>query len=161
MKFYKIYVFPKVTYCSSIYSLISVNNIDQIEKIQKYFTKRLYLRLYPKTAIPKYSDRLVLFKLDLLEIHFIKRDLCTLYRLVNNILEIPGLHLPRSTRLPNRLQVPSVRSTADRSFYLHRTIMIWNKFLSYTQFTSFVQFKSFLNTLHFDSVYKGSALKAR
>ena len=119
------------------------------------------MRLYPKTAIPKYSDRLILFKLDLLEIQLIKRDLCILYRLVNNVLVVPGLHLPRSTRLPNRLQVSSVRSAAYRSFYLHRTIMIWNKFLSYAQLTSFCQFKSFLNTLHFDGVCKCSALKAR
>ena len=97
----------------------------------EYFTKRLYLRLYPKTLIPnnKYADRLGFFRLDPLEIHLIKKDLYILYRLVNGILEVPGVNVLRSPRLPASLQISSVRTTLYRSFYLHRTIMIWKKYL--------------------------------
>ena len=74
-------------------------------------------------------------------IHLIKKDLCISYRLTNGSLEVPGVNVLRSPRLPARLQISSVRTTLYRSFYLHRTIMIWNKYLSYKHFASFGQFK--------------------
>ena len=160
ISFYKLYVISVITYGSPIYSLVSVSNINEIEKIQKYFTKRLYLRLYPNTLIPKYADRLGLFHLVPLEFQLIKIDLVVLYRFANGILEVPGVNVLRSHHLPARLQITSLRTTLCRSFYLHRTIMIWNKFLSYKQFSSIAQFKSFIDTLSLDRVCKGSALKA-
>lgn len=160
LNFYKIYVIPVIMYCSSIYSLISVQNISRIEKIQKYFTKRLYARLYPKMPIPNYNDRLVVFQLKPLEALLIKSDLCILYRLLNGSLVVPGVSVSRRDRLPGCLQVSSVRTTTSRSFYLHRTIMIWNRFFSYKQFESYAHFKSFIDDLNFIPVYRGNALKA-
>ena len=148
LSFYKLYVLPIIAYNSSIYSLVSISNINQLEKIQRYFSKRLYIRLYHKTLIPNYVDRLALFHLDPLEVYLIKKDLCILYRLSNGPLEVPGVNVIRSPHLPARLQISSVRTSLYRSFFLHRTIMIWNKCLSYKNFASFGQFKSFIDELH-------------
>ena len=48
-KFYKIYsyILPKIICCSSIYCIaVSSNNINQIEKIHKYLTRKLYYRMF-------------------------------------------------------------------------------------------------------------------
>ena len=63
-------------------------------------------------------------------------------------------------RLPARLQISSVRTTLYRLFYLHHTIMNWNKYLPYKHFDSFGQFKYFIDELHLLPVCKGSVLKA-
>ena len=95
-----------------------------------------------------------------IQIPLIKKDLCIFYRLINGTLEVPGVNVLCSPRLPARLQISSVRITLYRSFYLHNTVMIWNKYLSYKHFASFGQFKSFIDELHLLPVCKESALKA-
>ena len=47
IRFYRVYVVPIVIYCSSIYVFVSISNIKNVERIQKYFTKRLYARIHP------------------------------------------------------------------------------------------------------------------
>ena len=50
LKFYAAYVIPAILYCSPLYSESSVRNMNAIESIQKYFTRRLYSRVHPQTA---------------------------------------------------------------------------------------------------------------
>ena len=47
-----------------------------------------------------------------------------------------------------------------KSYYLHRTLMIWNKYISYKQFESLAHFKSFVSTLPFLTMFNGCILKA-
>ena len=62
-RLYKIYVLPIILYCLPIYFTNTRGCINGIEKIQKYFTRRLYKLIYKAALCPKYSDRLKLFNL--------------------------------------------------------------------------------------------------
>ena len=141
-------------------SYSSVYTVNQIEKIQKYFTKRLYIRLFPNTIIPNYSYRLGLFQMDPLEVRLIRIDLCFLYCLLVRDIVVDRVSVLRSPRLPGRLQITSVRTINRRSFFIHRTVMLWNKYFSYNQFTSLSQFRSSVNNLPLIQICKGSAFKA-
>lgn len=58
LTFYKIYILPRIMYCSSVYGLCSKFNIRSVEKIQKYFTRRLFWRLNGFGFTVSYEHRL-------------------------------------------------------------------------------------------------------
>ena len=109
--FYKTYVISIIEYCFSVYSSTSISNINSIERIQRYFTNRLYSRLFPGSPKISYKSRLDFFNLHPLETHLYKIDLLNMYRLLHNDLPLPGVGISRSTRRPNRIYVSKVNSS--------------------------------------------------
>ena len=47
LMFWKVYVVPIIMYCIPLFGLVSISNINNIERIQRYFTRRLFYRLFP------------------------------------------------------------------------------------------------------------------
>ena len=148
---------PIIVYCSSVYSSTSITNINQLEKIQRYFTTRLYFRMYPKSAKISYNNRLSLFHLEPLESYLYKIDLHNMYRILHGDLSVPSVKVSYSSLRPNRLCVSKVCRALRRSFYVHRTITLWNRYLSYADLCSLTHLKSILSQQTFDSFLKGSA----
>ena len=56
--FYTTYIFPIIDYSSFIYALNTVRNTDCLERISRYFTKRLWCRIHTTTIAPSYPVRL-------------------------------------------------------------------------------------------------------
>ena len=79
---------PIIFYGIPIYFTNSRGCISRIEKIQKYFTKRLFLRLNPHQIVPKYDDRLTLFKLFPLEASCVASDLSLLFKILNKTIDV-------------------------------------------------------------------------
>ena len=86
---YKSYCRPILEYCSSIWSpnkhskhhLITV---DRLEKVQRYFTRKLLFRIYGYIShssinYKSYDNRLTLFKLESLELRILKYDLFIIF----------------------------------------------------------------------------------
>ena len=157
LKFYSTYVLPLIDYCSPLYVNISCNNTNLIEKIQRFFTKRLYRRIYSSNIIPSYPDRLALFGLRCYEYRSKATDLTILYRMINGSLVVPGVVFTRSSHKPNRFILCRPSSSLQRDFFVHRTLSLWNKYLSNMQITSFHDFKHHLSTLSLSSFQTGSA----
>ena len=84
---YLTYIRPIVEYCTYIWSPHQAYLIDKIERIQRYFTRRVLC--HTKLS---YIERLSLLKLDLLEIRRIKSDLKMCFKIINGLCDIDPLH---------------------------------------------------------------------
>jgi hypothetical protein len=162
VKIFKLFVRPIIEYGSEIYSPRRIEDINKIEQIQKYFTRRLYgLRLNR----PKYLDRCKNLGLTPLECRFAFLDFCTLYKISRSCVNIPGFKLCTSSLadrgLTPRIIVPKSRTCIARSFFKYRTIKRWNELPhSVTSSSSFPIFKSALSKLKLNCLMKGRAFKA-
>ena len=83
------FVRPHLEYCSVIFNPMLqkkgyIGNCRKLEKVQKYFTRRLCRRCH----IPynNYNDRLLLCKLDTLEFRRLCIDLIYMYKMQHNLL---------------------------------------------------------------------------
>ena len=159
--FYKTYIVSQISYCSSIFCSTSIHNLDCIEKIQRYFTKRLYIRVFSRSCDVSYTERLQIFKLESLESYYCKVDIVNLFKIMYCNLFSPGIIIPHSPRRPNRLCVSRVHSTARRAFFIHRTVMLWNRYLSFADLSSLNHLKSYLANQTLSAHIKGSAFKAQ
>ena len=91
---YTIYCRPILEYASIIWSPFSKickfrSLIDQIERVQRLFTRRLITRCVGYTNLSNinyksYIERLVYFKLESLELRRLKIDLTTIFKISNN-----------------------------------------------------------------------------
>ena len=156
IRFYRVYVVPIVIYCSSIYVFVRISNIKNVERIQKYFTKRLYARIHPNQSVPKYKLRLVEFGLDSLEVELLCFDLLNFYKLMHGLYFVPDIDFKHSAHLEGRLAVSRVRTSKRRNFYISRVITLWNRYASCCCSSNLSEFRSYLSNLRFDSSLKAS-----
>ena len=83
---FKIYVRPLLEYNSSIWNSLSIFNQNQIESVQRRFTKIICQKT--NTKFSDYQDRLKLLQLDSLEIRRFKTDLIIMYKIYNGIIDV-------------------------------------------------------------------------
>jgi hypothetical protein len=128
MKAYRTYILPILDYCSPIWSPYKLADIDLLESVQRYFTKRL-AGLYD---VP-YSTRLVRCGLSTLEERRIKTDLALCYQIINGLVALDFASFFKSdtnrrTRgNTQRLLLPKLAHNKTRSnFFSLRTVPIWN-----------------------------------
>ena len=77
------YVRTILEYCTPIWSSYLLNDINKIEGVQRYFTRRLF----PDKQY-SYAERLVLINLDKLESRRIKSDIIMCFKIINNLVDI-------------------------------------------------------------------------
>ena len=160
LQFWKVYVLPIILYCSPLFGLCNISNVNNLEKVQKYFTRRLFFRLYPNLPVPNYRLRLLQFNLLSIEVLMLKVDLVTLYKIINGSYSLSNISVVFSNHCPTRILVPRVNTTLRRDFYFSRTIRLWNGVVKNRVFVSLSDFMSYISTLSFDSFVKGCAFKA-
>ena len=80
---YKTYIRPILEYCTQIWNPYLIGEIIEIEKVQKYYTKRL-----PGMKSLNYNDRLQRLKLESLELRRLKADLMMYYKIVHEIVDL-------------------------------------------------------------------------
>ena len=116
LQFYASYILPIIDYCSSIYVNASIRNVNEIEKILRFFTRRLFRRFRPSAAVPKFSSRLKEFGLCSYEERSLRNDLLLLHRIFKFSSIVPGVELSESSFRPNRLVVSPPCCSPQRLF---------------------------------------------
>ena len=147
---YKLYILPILLYCSTVYSPSLFNDQRKLEKVQRYFTRRLFKRT-SREPIPNYKNRLKI--LDLLSINdiFIRADLMVMYKLINGFTPMPSIALRFSPRVPYRLLLSRVNSNTARKFFINRVSCLWNRLPSAVRVSTFQSFRKFLLSKSFVS----------
>ena len=123
---YLTYIRPIVEYCTYIWSPHQAYLIDKIERLQRYFTRRVLCR----TKL-SYMERLSLLKLDLLEIRRIKSDFKMCFKINNGSCDIDPLHYfkfaPTFTRGHKfRMIKPICNTNCQPYFFTNRVVHYWN-----------------------------------
>ena len=133
IKLFKTYIRPKVEYNSPIWSPFLSKDINQIEQIQRHFTKIACC----KCNIPfsSYQDRLQKLNLRSLETRRIHFDLILLFKMIHKICDLsfddffqyrPSKYVLRSHPLQIEPKLHFKSSQWLNSFFV-RTPKIWNE----------------------------------
>ena len=146
---YQRYVRPILEYASQIWSPIQKCNIDKVERVQRYFTRRL---LYSENL--SYSERLAICNLDPLEERRIKADIVLFYKMINNdtIINIQESYLfhDRNRGHNRNLFMYFCRTEKRKLFWINRIVTTWNNLSSnIVNSISANSFKRKICTMHF------------
>ena len=121
------YVRPLVEYVSPVWSPSYIHLINEIESVQRTFTKRL-----PGLDQFTYADRLHHLKLQSLEHRRLLADLILCFKIVRGFssITINDMFIP-STNLflrghPFRLEIPLAKCNIRNHFFACRVVRIWN-----------------------------------
>ena len=151
-KAYITYVRPLLEYCTYLWSPYQNYLIDKIERVQRYFSRRVLFR----TKLP-YLTRLKILKLETLEMRRIKFDLKLCYKIINglcdlNFNEFFTFASSSVTRDHNyKLIKPLSKNNWLLDFYSSRVVPYWNSLPSdVVSFSSFAIFVKKLNLVDFD-----------
>ena len=128
---YKSYIRPLVEYCTQIWSPYKMGDIDIVERVQRYFTRRLYI----KCGIPytNYLNRLKTCQLEPLEVRRLKFDVKLVYQICHDLVDVNfddffkyARHYPVLRGHQYKLFVPYSRVDIRKYFFANRVINIWN-----------------------------------
>ena len=123
-KMYVTYVRPILDYASQAWSPLLKVNIDRIESVQRYYTRRIC----PNNL--SYNERLALLQLDSLEVRRIKCDLSLFFKLLSgsSIIEIGNSYSFTDRRRGNskNLYVHFCRTDKRKLFWINRIVPQWN-----------------------------------
>ena len=129
LKLYKIYILPIIFYCFNTYFTNTRTFMNSIEKIQRYFTKRLYIRTHPNSPIPHSNERLKVFELIPLESSYVRMDVLMLYKILTNRALMFNFH-PHLV-YTNLLELfCNLSSKLFHNSFYHRSLVFWKKYLS-------------------------------
>jgi ribonuclease P/MRP protein subunit RPP40 len=127
IKAYLTYVRPMLEYCSSVWSPYTLTNINQLESVQRSFTRKLYGLLGFS-----YSERLLILDLESLQQRRLECDLITLYKLIHGQFTINSdkffeFCCTTATRGHNlKLYKPNTSVNAYKYCFPNRCIDAWN-----------------------------------
>ena len=158
---FNIYVNPIIAYGSILYGNASIGIIEKIEKIMRYFTRRLWLRCC-SSEVPSFSSRLTFFNLQSLEEQRIRSDMIFSFCLIRGLINIPDYSITFSTVSSHRIAVQRVQTRQGQRAFYHRSSILWNRLIRDNSFRiqSIAQFKSFISSLNLIPLLEGRALKA-
>jgi hypothetical protein len=155
------YIRPILEYNSSVWNPTKKYLIDQIENVQRRYTKRV-----PSLSHLSYLERLSILNLEPLEIRRLKHDLTLYYKIIHNLTSIPPSqyflpHQPsRCLRTPlvgHVLQKPPIFNSHLLSSFFCRCIDCWNHLPpKATEASTVHQFKKALSDIDLTAYLKGS-----
>ena len=164
---YNIYCRPILEYASIIWSPFSKVSkfrslIDQIEIVQRLFTRRLITRCVGYTNssninYKSYIERLLYFKLESLELRRLKIDLTTIFKISNNYTDInisDILNISNNCRTRDNFKKLNVIHNYDntiKNIINNRSVNIWNSLNNdIIKSVSVSSFKNKINKICFD-----------
>ena len=165
---YKTLVRVKIEFGSQIWSPHNNYGLcDEIEALQRYFTRRLARRLNLPTM--SYEERLAYFGLELLEERRLKIDLCTMYQLVHGNVSIDfkkyfqlGYDITRGHNKKVTTRTPRLACSANNFFT--RIVPLWNqlesKVVNSPSIASFKNKLSFVDLKPYCNYYRDSKKKS-
>ena len=125
IRFYTI--LPIIDYSPFINALNTVRNTDCLERIVRYFTKRLWCHMHTTTIIPSYPVRHKEFNLKPLEMRLLISDLLLLFRIIRGFVSLSNSEIKFSQLRPYRISLTKVNTTRCKNYFLHRKLLLWNK----------------------------------
>ena len=124
---FKIYILPILDYCSTVWNPCNLYDIDRLEKVQRYYTKRLYgLWNTP------YSQRLIICSLTSLELRRLHADIILCFKIVHNLIDLAfndffSYDINSRTRGHNfKLVLPKFKSHTRQKIFSVRICPVWN-----------------------------------
>jgi hypothetical protein len=124
---FKSYILPLLSYCSSVWSPVQIGEINDIESVQRLFTRRV-----AGMENKRYKERLKLLNLPSLELRRLWADLLLCFKIIHGHVaggpEAFGLRLKAgSTRgHSKKLFAEHTRIEARRNFFSARIVRPWN-----------------------------------
>ena len=147
---FKTFVRPILEYGSIIWSPQFAKDINSIESIQRYYTRRIFRRC--KIPYQSYSDRLQKVKLRSLEYRRLEIDITMVYKIIHNLVDVPFENFfefyttPYNTRRHKWcLKLKRSVSRHQDSLFSRRIITVWNKLPS--QIVECTTLQNFVTTL--------------
>jgi hypothetical protein len=159
-KTFIMYVRPILEYNSTVWNPTHKYLIDQIENVQRRFTKRV-----PSLSQLSYLERLSILELEPLELRRLRFDLIQYYKIFNNLTSLNAvdffnIHQPLvSSRAPAPLLIkPHNKPNYVLSSFFYRSIDCWNSLpFKLKQSTSLNVFKLTLKSVDLTHFLKGDA----
>ncbi len=129
-KFIHSFVHPILEYCSPVWNPHLTGDISRLERVQRYFTRRLLIR--SRQAPLSYQDHLLLFELESLQLRRLKTDLIYYYKIINEQISLdPNVFFTQRTASRTRghakkLFVPDMRIDVRKFSFACRAVEKWN-----------------------------------
>ena len=158
---YCTYIRPLVESNTTIFYPSLIQDIDCVERVQRRFTKGL-----PGVSHLGYLERLRILGLDSLEVRRIHHDLILLFKIINNLIDIPFSCMFSYNLNPTRghclkLNTPSFRLNCRKNFFSVRICKLWNNLPErIVIINSLKVFKQEIIKVDFTSYCKGRAYTA-
>lgn len=133
IKAYVTYVRPLLEYCTTVWSPQLVTLTNSIEKVQKYFTKRVL-----NYSSVKYEERLSLLKLESLKYRRSVSDLRMVFKIINLNTDLDPIHFfefdngVTRKKHPYKIKAASFKTNIRKHSFTNRIIPIWNDLSSST-----------------------------
>ena len=127
---YSTYVRPLLEYCSAVWSPYFVQDITNIERVQKYFTRRLFRMC--NFSEKEYTERLHDLGLESLEVRRLRADLVLCFQIVRGFVDFPSdslftlSHVHSTRGHPYKLVVNYSRTKTRHNMFANRVAKIWN-----------------------------------
>ena len=155
---YKSFVRPVLEYASNLWNP-HINSppflglVDQLESVQRYFTRRLFARC--NLTESSYCERLCILKLSSLQERRIISDLCTMYKIIRGLINVPSNYFfqrnqdSRTRGNSYKLSINYCRLNVTKNSFANRMVNIWNALPDYVvTASSIAQFKFRLNSVN-------------
>ena len=124
---YKVYIRPILEYCSEVWSPYLLKHIDEIENVQRYFTRKIR-----GLSSFNYENRLFILGLESLEMRRIKKDCKMCFKIfygfvdldINSFFKLSDATLTRGHHF--KTVKPLVKSNLGLNSFASRVVDYWN-----------------------------------
>ena len=124
---FKSYTLPIVEYCSYVWNPYKLSDIDNLESVQRHFTKRL-----KGLKHKSYAERLIICSLSSLELRRLVADIVMCYKIINKLVclkfddffEFDTNSVTRGHNL--KLKLPHFKTDCRKNFFSIRIAPVWN-----------------------------------
>jgi hypothetical protein len=157
---YTTYIRPLLEYCSEIWSPHLIKDIDAIESVQRYFTRRISnLKQF------SYTERLFILNLESLEARRLKQDIVMCFKILHKLVDLDTDTFFSLSDLNTRghsLKIkkpPAVKNNSLQNLFQSRVVNCWNWLPEkIVNSESINLFRKGLNTCDFNNFLKGRTL---
>ena len=132
-KLYLVYIRPKMEYNTPLWSPCSIKDINQLESIQRKFTRSIFNRC--NISYTSYIDRLTKLNIKTLEYRRLEFDLITFFKLINNETTIDSQTFFKPYESNYSLRGNNRKYTCKYHFnnvgwqksFFYRSVKMWNE----------------------------------
>ena len=160
LRAYTVYVRPIMESDSSVWNPVFQYDIDSLESVQRYYTRRICCRC--NIPFKSYSDRLYKLNIKSLQYRRLEADMILVYKIINGLIDIPMNSLfklydsPYATRRHRFcLELKQCKSKNQQGLFSSRVCTIWNALpATIVEEQSFIKFRMLLKRFDLKSVIK-------
>ena len=157
---YTTFVRPVLEYCSVVWSPYLLKDLDAIEGVQRYFTRRIYSH-----RSFTYHERLRLLGLESLEVRRLRFDLIMCFKIIHNMVDLDKHSFfkfsndSRTRGHSLKLVKPFNKNVQFDHFFCNRVVDCWNSLpIELVTCETLSKFKGCIKKVNLDKFLKGRAL---